>query len=73
MYVFVDVLLRQQAATYVTVSSLSKSRTIRRPTRETSACLRKLFTEFSAGLQTRLDYLQRVAYQLHRHRSLTLI
>ena len=28
IYIFVEVLLRQQAATYVTVSSLSKSRTI---------------------------------------------
>jgi len=39
IYVFVEVLLRQQAATYVTVSSLSKSRTIPRPTREKTACL----------------------------------
>jgi len=62
VYVFVEVLLRQQAATYVSISSLSKSRTIQRPTREKTACLRKLFTEYSAGLQTRLDYL-RAGYQ----------
>lgn len=64
IYVFVEVLLRQQAATYVTVNSLSRSRTIPRPIRERSARLRELFTDYSAGLQTRLDYLQRVGYNL---------
>ena len=58
IYIFVEVLQickslftnnmvddkKQQAATYVTVSSLSKSRTVPRPTREKSACLRNLFT-----------------------------
>ena len=47
IYVFVVVLLRQQAATYVAVNSLTMSRTIKRSTREKSACLRKLFTEYS--------------------------
>jgi len=37
IYIFVEVLLRQQIATYVTVSSLSKSRTIPRSIREKSA------------------------------------
>ena len=44
--------LRQQAATYVTVSSLSKSRTIPRLIREKSARLREPFTDYSAGLQS---------------------
>ena len=55
--------LRQQAARYVAVNSLSMARTIKRSTREKSACLRKLFREYSAGLQTRLHCLQRVGYQ----------
>jgi len=65
IYIFVEVLLRQHAATYVTVSSLSKSRTIPRSIREKSTRLRELFTDHSAGLLTtcRLDYLQRVGYQ----------
>jgi len=62
IYIFVEVSLRQQAATYVTVSSLSKSRTIPRSIREKSTRLRELFTDHSAGLLTRLDYLQRVGY-----------
>jgi len=45
-------LLRQQAATYVTVSSLSKSRTIPRSIREKSARLREPFTDYSASLQS---------------------
>ena len=77
IYIFVEVLQickslftnnmvddkKQQAATYVTVSSLSKSRTIPRSIREKSARLQELFTDYSAGFQTRLDYLQRVGYQ----------
>jgi len=45
IYIFVEILLRQQAATYVTVSSHSKSRTIPRSIREKSARLRELFTD----------------------------
>jgi len=52
IYIFVEVLLRQQAATYVTVSSLSKSRTIPRSIREKFARLREPFTDYSAGLQS---------------------
>ena len=63
IYVFVEVLLRQQAATYVTFSSLWKSRIIPRSTPEKSACLRELFTQYSTDYHTRLDYLQRVGYQ----------
>jgi len=51
IYIFVEALLRQQAATNVNISSVSKSQTIRRSIREISACLRKLFT-YSAGLQS---------------------
>jgi len=60
-------LLRPQAATDVTVRSLSKSRTIARSTREKSACLRKHFTDYSAGLLTTFNVF---AINLHRHRSL---
>jgi len=63
IYIFVEALLRQQAATYVAVSSLSKSPTVQRYIREKSVCLCKLFTDYSAGLQIRLDYLKRVCYQ----------
>ena len=55
IYVFVEILLRQQAATYVTVSSLSKSRTIPRSIREKFARLREPFTDYSVGLQTTLS------------------
>jgi len=73
IYIFVEVLLRQQAATYVTVSSLSKSRTIPRSIREKSARLLDLFTVYSAGLQTRLDYFNAPAINSHRRRSLPCI
>ena len=38
-------------------------RTIPRSTRDKTACLRELFTQYSTGHHTRLDYLQRVGYQ----------
>jgi len=75
IYIFLEVLLRQQAATYVTVTSLSKSRTIPRSIREKSARLHKLFTYYSAGLQTRLDKIifNVSAINSHRYRSLPCI
>jgi len=64
-------LLCPQAATYVTVSSLSKSLTIiARFIREKFACLRKHFTDYSAGLPTTFNVF---AINLHRHRSLTSV
>jgi len=55
IYVFVEFLLRQQVATYVrpTISSLSKVAYNSKIHTWQSACLRKLLTEYSAGLQTR--------------------
>jgi len=48
-YLFVQMLLRQQTSTYISLASLSQSRPVRKNSREKSAFLRRMYTDYHAG------------------------
>lgn len=64
IYIFVESLLRQQTATYISIGSLAFTKTLPRAAREKTALLMQFYTDYLQGNITMKQYIQRVAYRV---------
>ena len=64
MYIFVQALLGQQTATYISIGSLAFTTTVPRAVREKTALLMQFYTDYLQGTLTLRQYIQRVAYRV---------
>jgi len=64
IYVFVQVLLRQQTDTYISTGSLSFTRRQPRADRAKYAKQLQFYTDYRRGILTLKEYLQRSAYHV---------
>ena len=65
IYLFVEALLRQQTATYVSITSVPLPRTVPNAKREReNGCYSVKFTHYTTGELSRRDYIARTGYRL---------
>jgi len=64
IYVFVQALLRQQTATYISTGSLSFTRRQPRADRDKYAKQLQFYTDYRRDILSLKDYLQRSAYDI---------